>query len=233
MIGLIPIAPAPGVALTHRELRLGPAHVSADDYHGSLALPETIPCKVSSETAGYVTMAAVKQVNLSVEDLAAKVLGVCGKDPERIARILLRGSLVSGDWRFRWDPFSLTSDELGELLVRFPDHDPAREFDPQRCGWMLLRGTRGEFKIGREVGQQRRFLRRESFWDPALALLARQSPTCERYSYSDHADVFAAELKGQALEQFRDLGRLLRYSSLEAQVRALPASQAILFATRA
>ncbi len=207
--------------------------MSTGDYHDSLALPESIPCKVSSESAGYVTMAAVARVNLPVEELAAKVLGVCGKDPARIARILLRGSLVSGDSRFRWDPFSLAPDELRELLVRFPDHDPRREFDILRCDKMLLRGTRGEFEIGRAVGQQRRFLRRENFWDTALALLAGQSPRCERYSYSDRADVFVAELRGQALGRFRDLGRLLRFSSLEAQVRALPASQATLFATRA
>lgn len=204
-----------------------------EDYHGSLALPETISCKVSSESAGYVTMVAVARVNLPLEELASKVLGVCGKDPARIARILLRGSLVSGDSRFRWDPFSLTPDELRKLLARFPDHDPEREFDLQRCDRMLLRGTRGEFEIGREVGQQRRFLRRENFWDPALALLALQSPRCERYSYSERADVFAAELKGQTLERFRGLGRLLRFSSLEAQVRALPASQATLLVTRA
>ena len=178
-------------------------------------------------------MAAVARVNLPLEGLASKVLGVCGKDPSRIMRILARGSLVSGDSRFRWDPFSLTSDELGELLARFPDHDPEREFDPRRCDRMLLRGTRGEFEIGREAGQQRRFLRRESFWGPALALFARQSPHCERYSYSDRADVFTAELKGQSLEQFRGLGRLLRFSSLGAQVRELPASRATLFVTRA
>ncbi len=206
--------------------------MSTGDYHDSLALPESIPCKVSSESAGYVTMAAVARVNLPLEELASKVLGVCGKDPARIARILLRGSLVSGDSRFRWDPFALAPDELSELLVRFPDHDPGREFDLQLCDRMLLRGTRGEFEIGRTVGQQRRFLRRDNFWDRALELLARQSPRCERYSYSDRADVFAADLKGQTLERFRDLGRLLRFSSLEAQVRALPASQATLFATR-
>ena len=206
--------------------------MSTGHYHDSLALPESIPCKVSSESAGYVTMAAVARVNLPLEELASKVLGVCGKDPARIARILLRGSLVSGDSRFRWDPFALAPDELRELLVRFPDHDPGRKFDIQRCDRMLLRGTRGEFEISRAVGQQRRFLRRENFWDQALALLARQSPRCERYSYSDRADVFVADLKGPTLERFRDLGRLLRFSSLEAQVRGLPASHATLFATR-
>lgn len=122
---------------------------------------------------------------------------------------------------------------MTELLSRFPDHDPEREFDIERCDRVLLRGLRGDFEIAREVGRQRRFLRRRNFWDPALALLAAQTPRCERYSYSDRADVFAAELRGSALDRFRDLGRLLRFSSLELQVRALPASQATLFATRA
>lgn len=210
-----------------------PACGAAPNYHGCLALPETITCKVSSESAGYVNMAAVARVDLPLEELASKVLGVCGKDSERIARIFLRGSLVSGDSRFRWSPFSLASGQMAALLGRFPDYDPKREFDIVRCDRMLLRGMRGDFEISREVGQQRRFLRRQGFWDPALALLAEQSPRCERYSYSDCADVFAADLRGSALDRFRELGRLLRFSSLEAQVRVLPASQAALFATRA
>ncbi|MDE0262829.1 MAG: hypothetical protein OXJ37_10555 [Bryobacterales bacterium] len=209
------------------------AHGIADNYHGCLRLPETIACKVSSESAGYVNMAAVARVDLPLEELTSKVLGVCGKDSERVARIFLRGSLVSGDSRFRWSPFSLASGQMTELLGRFPDHDPEREFDIERCDRMLLRGMRGDFGIDREVGRQRRFLRRQNFWDPALALLAAQTPRCERYSYSDRADVFEADLAGPALDQFRDLGRLLRFSSLELQVRALPASQAKLFATRA
>ena len=210
-----------------------PACGTAPNYHGCLALPETITCKVSSESAGYVTMTAVARVDLPLEELTSKVLGVCGKDSERIARIFLRGSLVSGDSRFRWSPFSLASDQMTELLGRFPDHDPERKFDIGRCDRILLRGVRGDFEIAREAGRQRRLLRRQNFWDPALALLAAQSPRCERYSYSDRADVFEADLAGPALDRFRDLGRLLRFSSLELQVRALPASQVTLFATRA
>ena len=210
-----------------------PACGTAPNYHGCLALPETITCKVSSESAGYVTMTAVARVDLPLEELTSKVLGVCGKDSERIARIFLRGSLVSGDSRFRWSPFSLASDQMTELLGRFPDHDPERKFDTGRCDRILLRGVRGDFEIAREAGRQRRLLRRQNFWDPALALLAAQSPRCERYSYSDRADVFEADLAGPALARFRDLGRLLRFSSLELQVRALPASQVTLFATRA
>ena len=178
-------------------------------------------------------MTAVARVDLPLEELTSKVLGVCGKDSERIARIFLRGSLVSGDSRFRWSPFSLASDQMTELLGRFPDHDPERKFDIGRCDRILLRGVRGDFEIAREAGRQRRLLRRQNFWDPALALLAAQSPRCERYSYSDRADVFEADLAGPALARFRDLGRLLRFSSLELQVRALPASQVTLFATRA
>ena len=178
-------------------------------------------------------MTAVARVDLPLEELTSKVLGVCGKDSERIARIFLRGSLVSGDSRFRWSPFSLASDQMTELLGRFPDHDPERKFDIGRCDRILLRGVRGDFEIAREAGRQRRLLRRQNFWDPALALLAAQLPRCERYSYSDRADVFEADLAGPALDRFRDLGRLLRFSSLELQVRALPASQVTLFATRA
>ena len=217
----------------HRSDMPLPAPSAPTDYHGCLSLPQVVPCKVSSESAGYVNMAAVARRDVPLEELASKVLGVCGKDPERVARILLRGSLVSGDARFRWDSLALSPVDMASLLARFPDHDPQRGLDLDRCDRMLLRGLRGEFEIPRQVGRQRRFLRRQNFWDPALAVLARQAPRCERYSYSDRADVFSAGLRGGSLERFRELGRLLRFSSLEAQVRALPAGQVSLFAARA
>ena len=177
-------------------------------------------------------MAAVVRVEVPLDELASKVLGICGKDPDRVARIFHRGSLVSGDSRFRWNPLTLAADDLTSLLGRFPDHDPEREFDIQQCERMLLRGGRGEFEIAREVGQQRRLLRRQNFWDPALVLLSEQAPRCERYSYSDRADVFVVDLKAEPLERFRELGSLLRFSSLEAQVRMLPASHVTLFVAR-
>ena len=177
-------------------------------------------------------MAPVAAVTMTLDDLAAKVLGVCGKDGERVAAVLSRGSLVSGDSRYRWSPIDASPEEVSALLDRFPDHEPDRPFDPELCVLMVFRDGRGEFEIPREVGLQKRFLRRRNFWDEAMELVAGLQPRCERYSYSDEADVFAVELSAESCGALGGLGALLRYSSLEARMRALRADQLWLFSHR-
>ena len=177
-------------------------------------------------------MSSVARVDVPLDELAAKILGVCGKDPSRISSILLRGALVKGDARYRWQPLQASDDELATLLDRFPDHKPDLEFDGSRCVRMEFRGRRGEIEITREVGQQRRLFHRKAFWADALALVQTLSPRCDRYSYSDEADVFVADLTAEARESFRRLGPLLRFTSLEAQLRSLPAGRVSLFVRR-
>lgn len=203
-----------------------------DDYHGGLALPSTIACKVSSEAAGYVTTSAVARLDLPVEELASRILGACGKNQDRVARILARGSLVSGDSRYRWIPFEVPPEELAALLDRFPDHDPQRVFQRESCVLMAFRGQRGAIEITRESGRQKRLFRRKTFWNEALDLIQPLSPRCERYSYSDKADVFTVQLTVTALERLRRLGALLRFSALDAQIRSLRSGQVVLYARR-
>ncbi len=177
-------------------------------------------------------MSAVTRVDISLHELVAKILAICGKDPGRVSGILLRGSLVSEDARYRWQPLEPTDEELTALLGRFPDHDPDLPFESSRCVRMVFRGGRGEFEITREIGQQRRLFRRKAFWGEAVALVESLSPRCDRYSYSDEADVFVADLTAAARETLRRLGALLRYTSLEAQLRALPPGRVALLVPR-
>ena len=177
-------------------------------------------------------MSAVTRIDLPLLELAAKILGVCGKDPGRVASILRRGTLVSGDARYRWQPLHASDGELAALLGRFPDHDPDLAFDASCCIRMEFRGGRGEFEITREAGQRRRLFRRKTFWDEALVLVESLSPRCLRYSYSDEADVFVADLTAPARETLGRLGALLRYTSLEAQLRVLPPGRVSLIVRR-
>lgn len=172
------------------------------------------------------------RLDLPVEELVSKILGACGKNQDRIARILARGSLVSGDARYRWIPFEVPSEELTALLDRFPDHDPRRVFQPESCVRMVFRGQRGAIEITREAGRQKRLFRRKAFWDEALDLIQPLSPRCERYSYSDKADVFTVQLTATALQRLRRLGALLRFSSFDAQLRSLRSGQVVLYARR-
>lgn len=177
-------------------------------------------------------MVPVSSVTMTMEELTSKILGVCGKDLERVAALLSRGSLVSGDSRYRWSPVEASPEEISALLDRFPDYDAGRAFDPQLCVLMLFRDGRGEFEIAREVGSQKRLLRRRNFWDEAMELVSDSRPRCERYSYSDEADVFAVALSEKDCEALRGIGALLRYSSLEARIRALRTGRIWLFSHR-
>lgn len=177
-------------------------------------------------------MTAVARVEVPLEELTARILGVCGKNPVRVAEILRRGTLVSGDSRFRWQPLRPMEEELAALLGRFPDHDPDLAFDASLCYRMTFRGPRGDFEITREAGLERRIFRRRAFWDDALALIGTLDPRCQRHSYSEGADVFAAELTPGARAALRELGQLLRYTALQAQLRGLPPGPVLLHATR-
>ena len=177
-------------------------------------------------------MARVARVDLPLDELLARILGYCGKDSAKVSSILSRGTLVSGDTRYRWTPIQADESELADTLNRFPDHEPGRSFDGTRCYRMVFRGTRGDFEITREAAVQRRLFRRKSFWDEALTVVESLMPRCERYSYPDATDVFSADLTADARDRLREFASLLRFSALEAQVRTLPSGRARLFVRR-
>lgn len=178
-------------------------------------------------------MSRVTRSDLPLDELLAKVLGYCGKNSAKIAGILSRGALVSGDLRYRWAPILADESDLAAHLDRFPDYEPDRPFDGSRCERILFQGERGEFEITREAGIQRRLFRRKAFWDDALVVLGDLAPKCDRYSYSDGVDVFVADLTSEARDRLREIASLLRFSSLEAQTRRLPAGRVSLFVSRA
>lgn len=177
-------------------------------------------------------MARVASVTLTVEELAGKIVGVCGKNGPRLATILSRGSLVSGETRFRWLPVETSPAEIAGLLEQFPDYDPQLAFDGARCVRMVFRDNRGEFEITRDAGSQKRVFRRKSFWDDALAALGQLDLRCERYSYAEEADVFVAELPLKARRTLAKLAPRLRYTALEARLNALRSDRVSLYTRR-
>ena len=59
--------------------------------------------KLSSEAAGAISFTPVVVQELPMRELVEHILGVTGKDEPRIGEMLLRGTLVSGASRFRWE----------------------------------------------------------------------------------------------------------------------------------
>lgn len=185
-----------------------------------MPLPEMIRVKLSSESAGYMALTPVLAKEMPLRELVEVMLGVTGKERERIHELLLRGTLVSGGSRFRWAGWDADLDALDSLLSTFPDSDPQRPFSHARAIHAVLRGPAPSVEISRETGSSRRFLRSRSFWDALIEAAATSSPRYLAYSYKHQADCYRVELPPEAVQALRRNASTLRYSSLEAQVRA-------------
>src|SRR3979490_3626748 len=98
-----------------------------------MALPETSPVRYTEEEAGYVTVRPVVKQTFRLDELLDMVLSVTGKDAARIRQILHSGTVVYHFYRYWWAGFDATDAELSAALARFPDADPSRPFDAEKC----------------------------------------------------------------------------------------------------
>ncbi len=185
-----------------------------------MPLPEIIRVKLSSESAECMSLTPVVARDMPLRELVELMLGVAGKETGRIQELLRRGTLVSGASRFRWAGWDADSEALDILLATFPDPDPGRPFSARHVIHAVLRGPACHVEISRETGAARRFLRRRSFWDALIEAAEAGAPRYLEYSYKHRADCFRLDVHPEAAESLRRNARSLRYSSLEAQVRA-------------
>ena len=201
-----------------------------------MPLPDTIPAKISSEAAGYISMTPVARQELPLAELVERVLALTGKDVARIREILRRGSFVSGSARYRWPALDVSEDDLGPLLAKFPDPDPSRPFDAARCRRVVLRGARGSVEVDYDAAAERRLLgrllRKRSYWDVLIPMLEALTPEYRRYSYADRADVYVTRLSLETAERLHQDASLLKFSTLIEQVRRLAPENADLFVER-
>src|SRR6266404_1704184 len=122
-----------------------------------MPLPPTVRVKLSSEAAEAISLTPVVVQELAVRDLVEHLLGVAGKDEARIGELLLRGSLVSGASRFRWQGWEA-------------DRDAVRAFSADRCMRAVLRGGRQSVELPREAAERKGMFQRASFWDVAMGI---------------------------------------------------------------
>src|SRR5579863_5762149 len=147
-----------------------------------MSLPETVRVKLSSEAAGYVSVTPVVVREMPTRDLVELMLGITGKDEARVRELLLRGTLVSGASRFRWNGWEADRAALVELLATFPDPEPSRPFAAERCTRAILRGGRQTVEIPRSAAQRKSFFRRGNFWDLLLDVAGAGDVRYQTYS---------------------------------------------------
>ena len=205
----------------------------ATSGESSVVLPQTIPVRYTEEEAEYLSVRPVVRQTFRLEELVDMVLAVTGKDIARIQQILRAGTIMFNYYRYWWTGFEAGADELGEVLARFPDSDPEREFRAEECTAVVVEGpgqpARVTLAIERREGARRRLLRTKSFWDWMMGLASDAVPEYQGYSYARRADVFHLALtEAQAARLLKDSIRLAP-RALAVQVRQLHSVQGIVF----
>jgi hypothetical protein len=197
-----------------------------------MGLPPTVRVKLSSEAAESIAMTPVVAQELSIRELIGHMLAVTGKDPTRMREILLRGTLVSGASRFRWTGWPADEVSLRELLATFPDPEPTRVFDCDRCVRLVLRGGRHPIEIPRETSARKGLFQRETFWDVLMQMVPASPLTYAGYSYRDSADRFTRDLTLEESARLREAAGALKYSTLREQIHTVAFTSVEVFATR-
>src|SRR5260370_32690844 len=95
-----------------------------------MPLPETIAMRFTEDDAGYVTVRPVVKQTFRLPELADMVVSVRGKNVSRVQQIFRAGTLVYNGYRYWWDGFASTENEVLGLLTAFPDDDPSLHFAP-------------------------------------------------------------------------------------------------------
>ena len=194
-------------------------------------MPATVRVKLSSEAAGSISLTPVVVQELPVRELIEHLLGITGKDEPRIRDLLLRGSLVSGATRFRWQGWTADPEGLREVLSTFPDPDPSRPFAAERCVRAILRGGRQSIELPREAVARKGMFRRQTFWDLLMEVIGSVA-AYTGYSYRDRADRFLRDFTLPEAERLRAGAGAVPYSTLKDQLQTAGFTQAELYVTR-
>lgn len=160
---------------------------------------------------------------MPLRELIDLMLGVMGKDLERVCESLRRGTFVSGASRFRWEGWEPDATALEELLRTFPNGEPTRPFEAARCTRAVFRAGALRVEVTREAATKRRMFQRQSFWSALMDFAAAATPHYVCYSYRERADRYRVPLGPSALASLLDSSRSLRYAGLAGQLHGRPA----------
>ena len=172
-------------------------------------IPSKIPVKLLSEAAGYISVAHVVQRDFSFAELVDLMLPVLGRDAARIRQILRAGTIVIGDYRYRWESLDASGQEVDSVLQTLPGPDPSRVFQPERCFLVRFRRGHDVLDLSREAASRKPLFARQTFWEGLLDLCGSGLRYAD-YSYAAKADVFSMELGSEGAKLLEPLLPLLK-----------------------
>jgi hypothetical protein len=194
-------------------------------------LPETIPVRYTEEEAEYLSVRPVVRQAFRLHELVDMIVGVSGKDMQRVGQILRAGTVVFHYYRYWWNGFEASPQELSALLARFPDPWPERPFRFAECATVELERAPGQagFRLERAEAARRRWFHRRSLWDLLGGLAERSAPRYDGYSYAQRADQYAVLLDAEQEGAFRNEALRSATRSLARTVVRLPAIHRALY----
>jgi hypothetical protein len=167
-----------------------------------MPLPNIIPVRYTEEEAGYVSLRPVVRQSFRGDQLLDMVLSVTGKDPTRIKQILRSGTVVFHFYRYWWSGFDIDEAELTEILTRFPDPDPSREFRGGECTIIAIESAatppRPIVEIEKRGISSSRLFRRQSFWEALLTEVSSNTLVYHGYSFAHRADLYRLDLTAES-----------------------------------
>ncbi len=180
-----------------------------------------------------MTVRPIVRQTFLLDELLDMVLSVTGKDAARIRQILRSGTVVYHFYRYSWTGFDADDAELAAALARFPDSDPSRAFDADKCSLAVFENAGAHAKplleLDRAAGLKRRMFRGQSFWVRLLEIAVRETPAYQSYSYVRRADLYRLDLNGENLLQIAQAANRLAPRNLRSALRVLPDAARILF----
>jgi hypothetical protein len=197
-----------------------------------VTLPDSIPVRYTEEDAGYVTVRPIVRQTFRLDELLDMILSVTGKDAARIRQILHSGTVVYHFYRYSWAGFDANDAELAAALAQFPDADPSRPFDADKCTLAIFESAGAHSKhlleLDRVAGLKRRMFRGQSFWKRLLEIAADEKPAYQTYSYTHRADFYRLDLNGQNILQIARAAKNLAPRNLRSALFVLSDTSRIL-----
>ena len=180
-------------------------------------------------------MRPVLRMSLRPEQLLELILGVTGKNHERVEQILRGGSVAASGFRYWWEAVEPAAGELEALLAAFPDPDPTRPFAAARCVLVTAESSTSvnalaEFAAA--VASRRRAFRRRSFWDEVLAAAVEQAPVYRGYSYARRGDLYALELAEERRAALAHAAHQFGVGDVRTQAAALLSAARLVYVCR-
>jgi hypothetical protein len=199
----------------------------------AVSLPETIPVKYTAEEAEYLSLRPITRQTFRIAELVDMILGVTGKNVERIQTLLRSGTVVFHSYRYWWEGFEAETGDLQRLLATFPGPEPSRPFRIGECTEVRFEfggsPPRPAVRLNREVAGPKRWFQRRGLWERILEQAAARGPSYREYSYADRADVFELPTDPGWSEEIR--GEVQRYAprALQPALAAVAGSARVAF----